>query len=208
VGQWAHFRQVSPRLLERLVSDPRLVLGLLALGRGPTDQRHGQMLVSLPEEARAQAAEAFEMFEQARDLDCFADERARERWGLELLRSERFIETDSPTEINIEKRWRGLHEVLERQPTAEAVQLGYAVIGGKELGEDLGYGPVRYLTPAQVARTADELRAFSPEGVHLRMEAGSAGISGFEYIWEALEAIRDYDGAASAGGFGILLFFG
>jgi Domain of unknown function (DUF1877) len=59
--------------------------------------------------------------------------------------------------ISIEKAWHGVHYLLCGQAVPGADLASQAVMGGTEVGEDLGYGPARYFNPAEVAAIAREL---------------------------------------------------
>src|SRR5262249_38852831 len=65
--------------------------------------------------------------------------------------------------VSIDKAWHGLHYLLCGAPEPAPGPLGQAVFGGTEIGEDQGYGPARYFTPAQVAEIATALRSPSLE---------------------------------------------
>lgn len=56
----------------------------------------------------------------------------------------------------LEKSWHGLHFVLTGRADEAPAPLGLLLSGGVEVGEDLGYGAARFLSPAEVVgfRTA------------------------------------------------------
>jgi Domain of unknown function (DUF1877) len=60
-------------------------------------------------------------------------------------------------DISIEKAWHGVHYLLcgKAQPGSDLAS--QAVMGGTEIGEDLGYGPARYFAADQVVAIAREL---------------------------------------------------
>jgi hypothetical protein len=61
-------------------------------------------------------------------------------WPDEPLESE----YDAFPELDIDKAWHGIHFLLNDEPWGEARPgLGFVVVGGTEIGEDAGYGPVR-----------------------------------------------------------------
>jgi hypothetical protein len=52
--------------------------------------------------------------------------------------------------------------------------LGQAVFSGTEVGEDQGYGPARYFTPAQVTEIASALQSPGLErDLHARIDAAA-----------------------------------
>jgi hypothetical protein len=62
--------------------------------------------------------------------------------------------TDPPV-IDLDKMWHGIHYLLvegEEDPVA-----GQVVLGGQEIGDDVGFGPVRYLVPGEVEAVAAHL---------------------------------------------------
>jgi hypothetical protein len=62
---------------------------------------------------------------------------------------------------DVDKAWHGLHFLLCALAGDEHSPLASAVLGGSELGEDLGYGPPRYLEPAQVKEISEALGSVS-----------------------------------------------
>ena len=73
--------------------------------------------------------------------------------------------------LEIEKSWQGIHFVLNGDPWDGSGPLHNAVLGGKEIGEDLGYGPARLLTPDEVTETARALEAISVQEFQKRTES-------------------------------------
>ena len=59
----------------------------------------------------------------------------------------------------IEKAWHGVHYLLCGRAVPGTGLASQAVMGGTDVGDDLGYGPARYFTPDQVAAMARELCA-------------------------------------------------
>ncbi|MGA8642197.1 YfbM family protein [Candidatus Binatus sp.] len=59
--------------------------------------------------------------------------------------------------ISIEKAWHGLHYLLCGQAVPGSDLASQVVMGGTDVGEDLGYGPARYFDAAKVAAIANEL---------------------------------------------------
>jgi Domain of unknown function (DUF1877) len=60
-------------------------------------------------------------------------------------------------DISIEKAWHGVHYLLCGQAQPGSDLASQTVMGGTEIGEDLGYGPARYFAPDKVADIAREL---------------------------------------------------
>lgn len=59
--------------------------------------------------------------------------------------------------ISIDKAWHGVHYLLCGKAEPDSSTVSQAVMGGTEIGEDLGYGPARYFEPDKVAGIAREL---------------------------------------------------
>jgi hypothetical protein len=81
--------------------------------------------------------------------------------------------------LDTDKAWHLIHFLLTGEAWGGTEPLVNAVLGGTEIGkEDVGYGPARYLTPAQVMAAAKAL----------------ADISASE-LWERfdLQQVRDAD---------------
>lgn len=57
----------------------------------------------------------------------------------------------------IDKTWHGIHFLLTGKVWRKGGILGNAIMGGVEIGDDLGYGPARYLRPHEVKETSDAL---------------------------------------------------
>ena len=63
-----------------------------------------------------------------------------------------------PNSLDVDKAWHGIHFLLTGDPDEGDPPLALAVLGGTEIGDDVGYGPARYLTPEQVREVAAALR--------------------------------------------------
>lgn len=209
MGRWAFFQGISPLLLDRLVSEPRLVLSVLALHRVSVDDRRAELearLSAMPTTHRDEYLQQFDRLASLRNLDCFADDRNREASGLAALRREGFSAADLTAAMDIEKRWRWLHELLDAAPEGEP-RLGYTVVGGVEVGEDLGYGPVRYLRADEVCVAAAGLASLSEEAVRARLGPWTHPLD-FDVTWGTVAQVRGFYTATAGKGFGALLHFG
>ena len=63
-------------------------------------------------------------------------------------------DSDPPNCIDVDKAWHGIHYLLTGRTDEGSEPLSLAVMGGTEIGEDVGYGPARFLEPEQVRRIA------------------------------------------------------
>jgi len=113
--------------------------------------------------------------------------------------------------ISLDKAWHGLHYLLCGALEPAPGPLGQAVFGGTEIGEDQGYGPARYFSPAQVAEIAAALQSPGLEReLHGRFDAAAMTQMGIypgvweadDYDWliDAFRTLRDFYAAASKAG--------
>lgn len=74
--------------------------------------------------------------------------------------------------LDLHKAWHGIHFLLTAEATGGAPPLAWAVLGASEqnLGEDLGYGPATYLSPAQVQEVSSALGALSLDELRRRYD--------------------------------------
>ena len=63
--------------------------------------------------------------------------------------------------LSLEKSWHVLHYLLTGKAEEAPAPLGDAILGGTEIGDDLGYGPARFLVPQQVRDVAAALAPIS-----------------------------------------------
>lgn len=58
---------------------------------------------------------------------------------------------------DLDKAWHALHYVLTGDPGGGEFPLNFLAIGGQEIGEDMGYGPLRFLTAGETVVLKNEL---------------------------------------------------
>ncbi|HVH36263.1 MAG TPA: YfbM family protein [Tahibacter sp.] len=70
-------------------------------------------------------------------------------------------EAENPFEgqIGLDKSWHAIHYVLTGTAGPDGSVLGDAILGGREIGPDLGYGRARLLPADRVHEIADALAA-------------------------------------------------
>ncbi|HHX01343.1 MAG TPA: YfbM family protein [Firmicutes bacterium] len=82
--------------------------------------------------------------------------------------------SDDPDGLSLDKAWHGVHFLLTGSSMPTDDLLSDVIMGGTEVGDDLGYGPARYLKPEEVAALAEGLgkvtqedlyNKFSPDGM-------------------------------------------
>jgi hypothetical protein len=72
--------------------------------------------------------------------------------------------------LDIDKSWHAIHYLLNSD-TWEGEPFFDVVLGGTELGEDIGYGPARYLSPKEVQAVANALQELPAFEVLERFDA-------------------------------------
>lgn len=85
---------------------------------------------------------------------------------------------EDPDVLELDKSWHTLHYLItgSAEPTDSA--LGRAILGGKEIGPDLGYGPARLLTAPEVQETARALSQVSPADLTQRFDLTKMSAAG------------------------------
>ena len=73
--------------------------------------------------------------------------------------------------VDLDKAWHGIHFMLAGVAWGGAMPAATLVSGGREIGEDVGYGPARLLSPAEVTAFDDHLKSVTPEVFDARFEA-------------------------------------
>lgn len=125
----------------------------------------------------------------------------------ELLEAE-----DDARSVDLDKAWHGIHWLLTGSvdPTLDAVS--GAVLGGEPLGEDLGYGPPRLLSAADVSAVAAAMHEVAPDVLRARMDGPAMEAAGvYPSIWDepdvfetylapAFESLREFYAAAADAG--------
>jgi hypothetical protein len=73
--------------------------------------------------------------------------------------------------IDVDKAWHGIHFLLTGDAWGGEPPLANVVLGGTEIGDDVGYGPARYLTADEVRAAADALKDIAPDVLRSRYVA-------------------------------------
>lgn len=107
-------------------------------------------------------------------------------------------EGDPPAVIDVDKAWHAIHFLLTGSAEDDGTVASLAVLGGTEIGEDLEYGPVRFLTSAEVQAVAEEIEQLNPEELTQRYRPDVMDeIAIYPQIWtrdgdEGLDYIREW----------------
>ncbi|HEU0013484.1 MAG TPA: YfbM family protein [Longimicrobium sp.] len=218
------FRRVSTRAATLVVERPHLAPALLAFAaRGDDDESdplHGVplhfrgLLEELPEEQVAAAAEQFRAI--AAQLGSAMEELYAKE--MEELRGAGISPDDVAPVLDIRKNWHGLHYLLTGSEAGGEGPLARAVLGGREIGDDMGYGPVRLLDAAEAAAAAEALDAVRVEDLTGRFDPEAMEIAGIypsgwgdpdydalDDLLTAFELVRGYYLDAQAAGQAMLL---
>lgn len=109
----------------------------------------------------------------------------------DLIESLIFEEVDD-NYLDLDKAWHGIHFLLNDDVWGGNEPLRFVVMGREEIGEDIGYGPTRYLTSSEVKDISRTLSKISIESLIKKFDAErfkKADI--YPSIWEEEDAI-DY----------------
>ena len=98
----------------------------------------------------------------------------------------RFNKRD-PT-LSIGKGWHGIHFILNGDPDEINSLAGSVVYGGQEVGADMSYGPVRYMTPSQVQNVSKALEAITEEEFKARFDP--AAFRAADILWQLQSGTR------------------
>jgi hypothetical protein len=126
---------------------------------------------------------------------------------------------DVASGVDIDKSWAAIHFMLTGSQWGGSEPELLPILGGTEIGADIGYGPARYLTPEQVLAAhrvlepipAAELKKrfvpaeleeadIYPTGIWL-----DEGMDGFEYIEHWYGQLRAFYAHAAKNGNAVLL---
>lgn len=124
--------------------------------------------------------------------------------------------------IELDKAWHGIHYLLTG--TAEGGDEPYSlvILGGQEIGEDIGYGPARLLFPEQVVDIAGALRELDADTLALRfvpeeMEEAQIypgeiwlrdGQEALDYVLHYYQQLVEFYEEAAARGDGVITWLG
>jgi Domain of unknown function (DUF1877) len=185
--------EIKPELLNRLKENPSLTEAVIAGDATPSADDLPPMMKHLPpkqqrlmraalsadvdtmmkllpekqrEIAKARYSTPDQLSRRAAELKDTLKElatHARQKTGGQLIPAAELGER-----LSLDKAWHGLHYLL--CSTADRVQEPpcIAILGGTEIGGDLGYGPARYLEVSQVATVASALSDLTKETLKQR----------------------------------------
>jgi Domain of unknown function (DUF1877) len=79
-----------------------------------------------------------------------------------------YVEANYDQFVNLDKSWHAIHFTLTGNAEGGLEPLSSSVLGGTEIGEDMGYGPMRYLTTEKVREISARLEQIGIEGFKAR----------------------------------------
>jgi hypothetical protein len=79
-----------------------------------------------------------------------------------------------PVGFSLDKSWHVLHFLLTGEVADAPPPLGNAILGGTGIGKDMGYGPARFLTRAQVEEVSQALSRVAETELKKRFGAANA----------------------------------
>ncbi len=87
--------------------------------------------------------------------------------------------------IDVDKAWHAIHYMLTGSADGGPEPACLAILGGIEIGEDLGYGPPRLLNAEDVSRIASLLESLPPDTFAKRYDPKAMDAAGiYPEIWE------------------------
>jgi hypothetical protein len=127
---------------------------------------------------------------------------------------------EPPRYADIDKSWHCIHFMLTGSAGGGPEPLSWAILGGEELGEDVGYGPARILQPDQVRSIASALLQideaafkgrFSPQAmqvqdIYLHEMCVRDGGDALDYLVSNYRGLVAFYGAAADRGDGAVLW--
>jgi hypothetical protein len=166
MSMMGRFREISEEVLGRLRANPALIDTVVLAdlpgdhGTSDFDTVFGSLSAKDREMMRAQLA-AMTPEQRARTEGMLAKGAADIRSHVARVRPQGggggIPRSELGESASIEKAWHGLHYLLCGSAKEAESSLGQVVLGGTEIGTDLGYGPARYLTSAKVQELAAAL---------------------------------------------------
>jgi hypothetical protein len=135
------------------------------------------------------------------------------------LKEAGFSDGDLCEILDIQKAWHGVHFLLCGEADCQTL-LGQVVLGGREIGENVGYGPARFLEPSEVQEISARLAKVGTGEMRMNFDPvkmNSQGIypgnwdedkrgGNWEWLLDAYLQVKDYYRLAAEKGFAMLQF--
>lgn len=129
-------------------------------------------------------------------------------------------EPDDRISFDVDKAWHAVHFTLTGEAWEAVGPFGDVVLGGEPFGEEVGYGPPRWLSPERAAAAARALAELAPDAFAARLDFHAmtehdiypqiwdrdpAAEQLVEYVVDAYKEIRDRFSEAVAAGQGFII---
>ncbi len=180
MGMIGHLRQITPDKLKNLQRNPAAV----------KDAVHGETTwtAAKVQDALQRIQETSEELRRRAARKSAEEQRQIRSQLLKELAAANAGFPYGPEEdiLSLEKSWHVLHYLLTGEPQEAPPPLGNAILGGTEIGGDLGYGPARFLAPQQVREVASALAPISKPDLAKRFDLDAM-------IKARIYPCRDYD---------------
>lgn len=99
-----------------------------------------------------------------------ANQKKRLSKVLKSVKEDHQTGADGETVLDLHKSWHLLHYLLTGSSDGGPHPQNMLLLGGREVGEDLGYGPARIVTPEEATAFARALEALDPETLLERLD--------------------------------------
>ena len=120
--------------------------------------------------------------------------------------------------IDIDKAWQGIHFMLTGDQWAGEPPLCNVILGGTEIGDDVGYGPAKYITADDVRAAANALDQLPRDELAKRFDVSAMnnndiypgiwdeGDDALDYLMTWYESLREYYSDAAKKGNAMLKY--
>lgn len=163
-----HLRAVNPIQLRALLKNPSSVEELL---HGKSTTHTGDVKAALLRIEEMAKQRVLKMAKQAGAAgDSEKNEKLREQIIAELESAGVTAAPNGEEGLSLEKSWHCLHYLLTGAADMTDSVLSKAILGGTEVGPDIGYGPARYLEPGDVKSVANSLKTVSQKDLMSRFD--------------------------------------
>lgn len=93
--------------------------------------------------------------------------------------------------VDLHKSWQVIHYVLTGTPDSGPAPLNLLLVGGEEVGEDLGYGPARLIDARTMRDFSKALADFDLDGALERLDVARMAASGVYCVDEDDDEVDD-----------------
>ena len=161
-----HLRAITPTQLRTLRKNPSSVKELL---HGKLTTNAGGVKTALLRIEEMAMQRVLKMAKQTTAAgDSKNNEKLREQIIAELESAGVTADSGSEEGLTLEKSWHCVHYLLTGTAWETDTFVGKAILGGAEIGPDMGYGPARYLEPNEVEKVAKALKTVSKKDLASR----------------------------------------